>query len=188
MTIRRSAIRRRTIRRRTVAAAASVAVIATAVGTALYFGPPQYRVWLGVSGILGLAMTFPSLFVDPRDLLPALVFSAAPVMALVSDGAPTWLIAPLAVLLLLGGELNAYCWESDGPEGLAREGRQRLVRIAQLGAVALVASLAVAAAAQKAWLDSTAAVAVAASALVGLAWVILPGGGAGRDERSSPEG
>lgn len=163
------------VRRRTMIAAASVAAIATAVVTALYFGPPQHRVWLSVSGILGLAMTFPSLFVDPRDLLPALVFSAAPVMALVSDGAPAWLIAPLAVLLLLGGELNAWCWESDGPRGLSREGRQRLVRIGQLCAVALAGSLAVVAAAQWAWLDSTVAVTVAASALAGLAWLILPG-------------
>lgn len=168
------------IRRRTVIATASVAAIATAVVTALHFGPPQHRVWLSVLGILGLAMAFPSLFVDPRDLLPALVFSAAPVMALVSDGAPAWLIAPLAVLLLLGGELNAHCWELDGPKSLAPEGRQRLVRIGQLCAVALVGSLAVAVTAQRAWLDSTLAVAVAASALVGLGWVILPGRGSGR--------
>lgn len=174
-------------RPRTLIAMASVAATAIAVATAISSGPPEHRVWLGVSGLMGLAMTFPSLFVDPRDLLPALVFSAAPVMALVSDGSPGWLIAPLAVLLLVAGELNACYWQSAGPAGLRGYGLRRLTRIAQLSAITLVGSLAVAAAARAEWLDSTLAVGVASAALAGLAWVTLPDRRPLREETTSPD-
>ncbi len=152
-------------------AAASVSALAGAVLIALAAGTSPHRVWLGISGLLGVALTFPSLVTDPRDLLPALVFCVPPVIALAGDPGTTWLIGPLAVLLLVGAELGAASWEAEGKRASRGAGVQRTRRIGQLAALSLVGAVAVTFAARLVWLESTVAVVVAAGALAGLAGV-----------------
>ncbi len=171
---------------RNLLAAASVAAIALAVLVALAVGPRQHRAWLTISGLVGVAMAFPSLFTDPRDLLPSLVFSLPPVMALVADPGTGWLVGPLGVLVLVGAELNAACWAAEGSSVLHGAVRGRLLRIGQLALWGLGASVAATLAARLTWLDSTLAVVVAAGALAGLATVVFSTRRVHGTQRSGP--
>jgi hypothetical protein len=107
---------------------------------------------------------------DPAALRWAILVSLPPVVALVADESPTWLVGPLGALLLVAAELNAVSWRlrgKDSPDDL----RRRLLNIAQLGALGIAGSLAV-------WLMSSvptpggmAALFVGVAALAGLASV-----------------
>ena len=166
------------LRERTLIAAASVAASALAVLVALSVGTGPHRVWLTISGLVGVALVFPSLFTDPRELLPALVFSLPPVLALVADPATASLAAPRAVLLLIGAALSALCWPPGGARATGDAGRAHLIRIGQLAVLGLVAGIAVTLAAGLTWLESTAAVVVASASLAGLAGVVFSGASA----------
>ena len=163
-------------RARMVIAAASIVSFAAAVLTSLRLGPIEGRIWLSVIGVAAIVLCFPSLLVSPRDLLATVVASLAPLMALASEGEPSWLIGPVAALLLLGAELNALCWEMQGPSALQSDARVRVSRIAALTLLGLAASFTVTIAARSSWLDGTVAVAVASCGLAALAWLILPTG------------
>jgi hypothetical protein len=128
-------------------------------------------------------MSISSVFAEPRELLPALILGAAPPMGLAGQEGSIWMIGPLAVLLLIGCELNAWSWELGGKESTGVDGSRRLASIARLAAVGLVGALAVSLAARSALLDGFLAVGLAAAALAGVGWVVLPGR---RDGLSTP--
>jgi hypothetical protein len=143
--------------------------------TALVLGPRETRAWLFVPGFVAIALSISSVVAEPRELLASLVLGAAPLMGLAAQDASSWMIGPLAVLLLMGGELNAWGWELGGSESTGRAGRRRIVGIMRLATMGLVASLAVSVAARSTSFDGLVAVGLAAAALAGLGWVILPG-------------
>lgn len=161
---------------RVAVAASSVAAIALAVVLSLLLNPREIRAWLAVPGVVAVALSISSVVAEPRELLAALLFGATPVMGLAGEGAPSWMIGPLAVLLLVGGELNAWSWELGGSESAGRGGRRRLVDVGRLAAVGLVGSFAVSVAAQSTLLGGWVALGVAAGAIAGMGWVVLPGG------------
>lgn len=117
---------------RIVLAAATLGIIAVVNLTAASFGPADSRWLLLLSGFFAIGAAFQSVAWEPSDLLPALLFSLPPVMSLVADGSPAWLIAILGALLLAAAELHALGWECDGvgPSGAAT--RRRFRTIAEL--------------------------------------------------------
>lgn len=125
---------------RIILAAGSVTVIGVVVYAATVLGPPDVRTWLMLCGIIAVLAALQSAALDPSDLAVALLFSAPPVIALVADGSPTWLIGPLAALLLVAGELNALSWECLGTEptgGVV----PRLLNIGRVAALGMAVSL-----------------------------------------------
>jgi hypothetical protein len=154
-------------------AAASVGAIAAAVVLSLTLGPRETGSLLAVPGIAAVAFAISSVVAEPRELLATLFLAAVPTMALVHPDASSRMIGPIAALLLLGAELNAWSWDLGGSEPI--EWRRRLVSIVQLSATGLAASLAVSVAARAPWLNGLAAVAVAAAVIAALGWMILPG-------------
>lgn len=151
----------------------SVACFCVAVLTALTFVPRVVRGWLVVSGGVGIAMSVSSAVANPRELTVALLASLAPVLGLVSDGSPSWLIGPLAVALLVGAELNSWSWSAPAvkvhPESVRARGRGLVVLA--LGGLAL--SLSVSAAARFAVPGQAAAVVVSSLVLAGLGWLLF---------------
>lgn len=129
---------------RTVLGGASVVLIGVVVFGALPFAPPSFRGWLLVSGILAVIAAVQTAASDPRDLKTALLLALPVVIALVADGAPTWLIGPLGVLLLAAAELNALSWECREAERTSDVQRHRLRSVGGVAALALPASLAIA--------------------------------------------
>lgn len=109
---------------RRILAFASWAIIAVVLGAATALGPRDERVWLLFCGVLALAAALQSATSDPAALAPSLLLSLPPVVALVADGSPTWMIAPLGTALLMAGELNALSWE-EGQHGQPPERRQQ---------------------------------------------------------------
>lgn len=158
---------------RALVAAASVGAIAAAVALSLALGPQEIRALLTVPGVAAIALSVSSVVAEPRELLAALVLAALPTVGLAHEDASSWMIGPLAVLLLLGGELNAWSWELGGREPI--EWGRRLASVAQLAAMGMGASMAVSVAARAALLSGLAAVGVAAAATAALGWTILPG-------------
>jgi hypothetical protein len=158
---------------RVLVAAASVGAIAAAVVLSLALGPRETGSLLAVPGVAAIALSVSSVVAEPRELLAALFLATAPTMALVHPEASSWMIGPIAVLLLLGAELNAWSWELGGSEPI--EWRRRLVSIVQLAAMGLAASLVVGIAARAVWLNGLVAVGVAAAAIAALGWMIRPG-------------
>ena len=156
-----------TIDRRTLLAVASVAAIALAVFVALGLGPRDYRAYLAVSGLVAVAMAVSSVSAEPRELLVALVFAVPPVMALTAEGSPSWVIGPLAALLLVGAELNALSWELGGAEAGREAMRARGMSIARVAVAGLVAAMVVVAITRVTLLTETVATVVAAAALLG---------------------
>jgi hypothetical protein len=154
-----------------------------AVIVALVGGPEATRAWLVIPGLAAIALSVSSVVAEPRELLAALVLGATPAMGLADQDALQWLIGPVAVLLLIGAELNAWSWELVGHDPTGRDHRRRLSGIARSAATGLAASLGVSLAARSTLLDGLAAVALASAALAGLGWILLPGGGRGRDGR-----
>ncbi len=163
------------IERRTVIGLASICTISTAVVMSWVLGPSETRIYLSVPALVAIAMSVSSVMAEPRELLAALVIGATPLMALVSDGAASWMIGPLGVLLLIGGELNVWSWELVGAGSVMPDGRRRLLSIMRLAVLGLFLSLAVGVAAQSTLFSGLVAVGVAAAALAALGWAILPG-------------
>lgn len=162
------------IETRSILRALSIAAFATAVVTALALGPRGVRVWLAVSGGVGVAIAVSSVVAEPRELLVALVFSLAPVASLAADGSPAWMIGPLATLLLVGAELNALSWEAGESASARSMERARLSAVVGLGLAGLTASLLVSRLAEVALFDQTLAVGVGAAAMAGLGWLLFP--------------
>jgi hypothetical protein len=131
---------------RIVLGAGSVVLLATAVGIALALGPDRARPLLLLCGALAVAVVVHSALVEPADITPALLLALPPVAALAADGSPSWLIGPLATLLLLAAELSVVGWRWRGRGPLSPVQRRRLFDLAVLGLLAMVASLAVGAA------------------------------------------
>jgi hypothetical protein len=161
---------------------ASVGLILAVVGFALTAAPSGVRWWLLVFAVLAVAMSVSGVLSEPRDLTPALLLSLAPVLALLPDARASWLVAPLAALLLVAAELNALSWDADA---LGRGGdavSRRLAQAGQLAAIGLVASWVVAAAARTTWLGGSAAVFVAAAAVGVFGYVVFGRMGVPRKE------
>lgn len=158
---------------RIVAASGSVAIVAGVVVVAAALGPDDSRAWLLFCGLLATAAALQGVLSDPRDLAPALLLSLPPVVALASDGSPTWLIGPLATALLVAGELIALSWESRGTGPTSSLGPRRLLEIGQLAALALAAALAVRVIPPVPVLGGAAAVAVAAAAIAALGILVF---------------
>ncbi len=155
-------------RPRLILAAASVALTLVVVATGVALGPDQFRRWLVFSGVLAVVTSIQSVASDQRDLTAALLLSTPPVVALLADGSPTWLIGPLAVLLLIAAELSALSWDARGVRGgssLTHAQRQRLLDIAPLALLGFAGSVVVGAAAMVAVPGGTLAVGLAAIAL-----------------------
>ena len=166
-----------TLTRRHLVSATSVLAITVAVLAALAWGPRAYRAYLAVSGVVAIAMAVSSVVADPRELLAALLFAAPPVMSLTVEGSPTWAIGPLAVLLLVGGELNTWSWELGRADLDTAVVRRRAGNVVRLAVAALGASMAITALTQLSLLTATAALLAAAGALLGLGVVVLPSRG-----------
>jgi len=165
---------------------ASVCAVAAAVFVAIANGTQPASTWLLFPGLTAIALSVSSAVADPRELLPALVLGAAPVMGLAHPAAPHWLIGPLAVLLFVAGELNAWSWELVGHDPTGRDDRRRLMGIARSATTGLVAAFVLSLVARSTLLDGLAAVALASVALAGVGWIVLPGEGRPRDARPRP--
>lgn len=160
---------------RIVLACFSVAIVAAVVVTAAAFGPEAPRRWLLLCGMLAVVAALQSVTAEDRDLAAALLLSLPPVLALASEGSPTWLIASLGALLLMAGELNALSWECQVPGPMKAGIPRRLLDTAGLAAVGLGGSLAVYFVAQVSTFGGTGAVVLAAVALAALGLLLLPG-------------
>ena len=155
---------------RLATAGASVGTIAVVVVVAVAFAPATLGVWLSFFALLAVALALPGVFVEPRDLTWPLLLSLPPVVALLSDGSPTWLIAPLAALLLVAAELNALSWACEGPDPDSRIRIRRLGQIGVMGVVGLGAAGVVVgvAGAGAELLDGSWAVLVSGAAIAGI--------------------
>jgi hypothetical protein len=161
-----------TERPRLVVASLSVALVAGVACTAAALGPPD-EVWLWFSAIFATLAAVQSVASAPRDLGWALALASLPVAYLVSDGSPTWLIGPLAALLLLAGELNALSWEARGTGAARALTARRFGRIGVLTAWALGAAMAVGVMARMAVPGGLAALVLASAALAALGGVLF---------------
>lgn len=158
---------------RLILGSCSVAIIAVVAVTAAALGPEAAQPWLLLSAGVAVITAVQGAASDPGDLAPALLFGLPPVIGLLADGSPTWLIGPLAVLLLVAGELNALAWESRGSGPLSTMRRHRLRSVGQLAAVGLVASLLVWMVGQGPAPRGTVAAVVAGVALAALGGVVF---------------
>jgi hypothetical protein len=95
------------------------------------------------------------------------------VVALAADASPTWLIGPLAAVLLVAGELNALSWELQGRKPLDAARRRRLLQIGGLGVLGVAAAALVAAAAAVPGPSGLAAVLLATVAFAALGGVLF---------------
>jgi hypothetical protein len=128
-------------RPRLVLAAASVALFAAVAVLAVPAAPTSWRIWLAGSAGLALIAALQSVAADPRDVAAALLLSLPPVLALLAHGSPTWLVGPLAVLLLVASEMGALSWDCQGAVGLTPAARARLLGIAPLAGLGLLGAL-----------------------------------------------
>lgn len=161
-----------TSRARFVLRSSSIVAVVIVVGTAALFGPRDLRVWLLLCGALAVIAAAQAATLDPSDLTPALLLSLPPVIALLADGSPTWMIGPLGALLLVAGELNVLSWESQGI-GPASGARRRLLNTTRLAGLGLAAALPVALLDAGQWLSGTTAVLLAAGAIAGLGALVF---------------
>lgn len=127
----------RTLRR------ASVALLVVPSLIAIPFAPTEARPYLAIAFVATVAFAIQTAVSEPKDLLIALLLALAPVVALVGDGSPDWLAGPLAVSILLGAELNALAWASQGTDRLDELRRRRLRDALSLAALALGGTLVV---------------------------------------------
>lgn len=158
----------RAVTPRMVLATLSVAALAVAVFVAAPLGPPAARRWLLVSAILAVIAAVQTAASDPRDLKTALLLALPPIIALLAHGAPTWLIAPLGVLLLVSAETAAMSWASQDAGRLTDVQRHHLRTLAGLAAIGLLAGLAVVRAVPRLPATGTVPLLLAAAALAGL--------------------
>jgi hypothetical protein len=150
-----------------------VTLMMGAAGLAIAYGPPSTAVWMVIVSVGAAAFAVQSVVSDPADLTLAMLLCAAPILTLLGEGAPGWLIGPLAVMLLVGGELNALSWASQGGEALGVVGRRRLAASLRLAGTALVAALGVTALGEL-WVSGRGVVfVVGVAGLAGLAAVVF---------------
>ncbi|TVP46217.1 MAG: hypothetical protein EA350_07575 [Gemmatimonadales bacterium] len=159
-----------------ILASVSVVLVLVVGGVAVLLGPAEARLLFLVSGLLALLMAAQAAFAEPRDLGPALILAAVPVMALAAGGSPSGLVVSLGVLLFVACELNALSWRMGRPGTRPHPTRQQLLdtlRITVIGAVGAGIVLGIAVIPVP---GSTMMVALAALVLaVGAAMVFRPG-------------
>ena len=153
----------------------SVALIAIVGLVAVGFGPESRRGLLLLCSVAAVVIGRQSAIRDPSALTWALLASAPPIMALSAAVSPSWLIGPLAVLLLLAGELNALGWELRGAKGVESVARHRLLEMGKLGTTALLAALLVGLLPRGSAAGGFVPYLVAGLALVALGWVVFDG-------------
>jgi hypothetical protein len=153
---------------------ASCGLLALSALIAIPGGTAESRVWMYGVGIALVVFAIQSGISDPSDLAFALVLGAAPLLAMLAGEGATWLIGPLAVLLLLGGELNALAWVHQGREALDDVGRRRLMASLRVAVVALIASLGVSGLGRILTSGTGVAYLLGAIGLVGMALVLAP--------------
>jgi hypothetical protein len=160
---------------RTALAAGSVAIIAAVNVTGMALGPSQMhmQLFLAIFTAVAIVVSVQSVTWDPAILLTALLLSLPAVIALLADGSPTWLIGPLAALLLVAAELNALSWKLHGAKSVDAAARRRVLEIGTLGGLGLLAALAVGLVAAGPSLAGVAAVLTAATALAALGYVVF---------------
>lgn len=152
-----------------ILACCSVLAIAAVNAIAAALGPDQAQALLLLCGVVAVGSAVQSVRWSPAALTSALFFSLPPVIGLLAGDSPAWLIGPVAVLLLVGSELNVLSWQcrGRGPTGVLA--RRRLLNIGQLGALGLVASFVVSAVVSGPSPGGIAAVMIAAAALAAVA-------------------
>jgi hypothetical protein len=168
---------------RVLLASASVALITGVVWLAVALGPPQGRLLLVGCGVLAVATAVQSVSAAPEDLTLAVLFTLFPLLALLGEESPTWMIGPLGVLLFLAAELNALSWDARGPLSYTAAQRRRLVDAIILTTVGSSGILIVGLGVDGPLPTGTWAVVLAGITLGALAHVVLKGPGG----RASPE-
>lgn len=160
-------------RTRRLLAAGSCALIVVAAAVGVVGTPGESGVLVLIVAIAVIVFAIQAAISDPSDLSVALLLSAWPVLAILEETPDSWLIGPLAVLLLLAGELNALSWASQGQEPLNAIARRRLAASFRLAGVALLASLGVSALGRT-WVSGTGvAYVLGVAGLVGLAVMVF---------------
>lgn len=159
---------------RTVLMWATVALVGGVAFAAAALNPPGTRAWLIFCAIMATGLAVQAVTSEPRDLIPALLFSTPAVVGLVSKGSPAWLGPPLACLLLVAAELGSLSWEGPGRmigDGsfLHRLGEVGFVAVLGLGLAALIHLIA-----RPGIPGGTWAIVVGAVGLVGVALVAFP--------------
>lgn len=154
-------------------ASCAVTIFAAVNVAAATLGPAAARPLLLLFTVAAVGVAAQTAALEFAALRWALLFSMPPVIALVAEGSPTWLIGPLATLLFVASELCALSWEIRGAGSSAPIPWDRLRIVGQLGALGLVASLAVEGIASGPVLGGTLAVVLGGIALVGLALAVF---------------
>jgi hypothetical protein len=113
---------------------------------------------------------------DPSALSFAVLLSSLPIVGMVGGGAPTWLVAVPAALLLVAGELNALSWELRDRGEVSVMLERRLLAIVRLGGLGLAAGVGVAAVSAVPMAGGLFGLLVGAGGLVLLGRVMFPGG------------
>jgi hypothetical protein len=126
-----------------VVAFASVTVLAGVNLSAASLGQEDGRPVLLLLALAASVAGIQSVARDPSALTWALLASVPALSGLLAEGSPTWLIGPLAALLLVAAELNALSWEIRGGQPVHALPANRLAYIGQIGALGLAASLVV---------------------------------------------
>ena len=152
----------------------SVAIIAVVVFTASAVGPEGMRLWLLLCSVVAVGAALQSVALDPPDLTTALLFSLGPLIGLLADGSPAWLIGPFAALLLLAAELNALSWACQAEGSMTSRQRRRLLNSGRLAALAFVAASIVSAIARTPMAGGTLALILAVALLAVLGRSLFP--------------
>lgn len=151
----------------------AVAIFAAVNVAAATLGPAAARPLLLLFTVAAVGVAAQTAALEFGALKWALLFSMAPLIALVAEGSPTWLVGPLATLLLIASQLCALSWEIRGVGSNAAIPWDRLRIVGQLGALGLVASLAVERIASGPVLGGTLAIVLGGIALAGLALTVF---------------
>jgi hypothetical protein len=152
---------------------ASIAVILVTVFTAWAFALAEVRPFSLVFATTALLIGRQAALRDPSALTWALLAASVPIAVLVLGRSTEWLVAPLAVLLLVAGELNALSWTVRGASDSRDFSRRRLIDIAKLSLAALVASIVITIVPLAPPIGGTATVVAASTLLAALGWVLF---------------
>jgi hypothetical protein len=152
----------------------SVAIIAVVVFTASAVGPGNMRLWLLLCSAIAVGAALQSVALDPPDLTTALLFSLGPLLGLLADGSPAWLIGPLAALLLLAAELNALSWACQADGSMNARHQRRLRSAGWLAALAFAAASVVSAVAHVPAAGGTLSLILAVALLAALGGWLFP--------------
>lgn len=156
---------------RVMLGSAGVAAVVIVDAVAVLAGTADARVVLALCAAVAVAVAIHGVTSNPSSIGWALVLSGPPVVALLTHGCPSWLIGPLAALLLVASELASLSWEFRGVSPDEAFTRHRLTNIVRLGAVAFAAAVLVGLVSVLPAPGGTVAVVVAAVALAALARV-----------------